>query len=70
MVFVPVQSDNIIKIGYDASQHTMRVCFTKGAVYDYAEVPEEIFRMFCAAPSKGKFFKDQIKFRYGYKKLN
>lgn len=69
MVYVVVQSNNIDKIGYDASQHTLRVHFSNGAIYDYLQVPEEIFRLFCNSPSKGKFLKDQLKFRYEFKKL-
>lgn len=64
-----VQSKNILQIGYDPAKHVLRILFTTGNIYEYDNVPEEIYRMFMSSSSKGFFFRDQIKFRYNYKKI-
>ena len=69
ITMIQVQSKNISQIGYDTAGHTLRILFSTGNIYEYDEVPEQIFRMFVDAVSKGAFFKSQIKFTYKYKKV-
>jgi hypothetical protein len=38
---IPVQSSNVISIGYDPNTQTLEVAFSTG-VYQYAEVPPEV----------------------------
>ena len=64
-----VQSKNITQVGYDVDEHVLRIIFSNGNTYEYAEVPEQIYRMFLTSQSKGAFFRDQIKFRYAYTKV-
>ena len=45
---------------------TMDVWFVgSGGPYTYYGVPEQVYRAFLSAPSKGRFFNDHIKDRYG-----
>lgn len=45
---------------------TMDVWFVEsGGPYTYFGVPEQVYRAFLAASSKGRFFNDHIKDRYG-----
>jgi len=45
---------------------TMAVWFVEsGGPYTYYGVPEQVYRAFLAAASKGRFFNDHIKDRYG-----
>lgn len=59
-----VNSSNISQIGFDIKTNTLRIVFTTGAIYDFFEVDEQLFRHLLQAPSKGKFFHKYIKNRY------
>jgi hypothetical protein len=61
-----VNSSNISQIGFDNSTNTLRVSFTTGAVYDFYDVDEQIYRHLLQAPSKGRFFHRYIKNRYNF----
>lgn len=65
-----VESSNIAAIGWE--DEVMVVKFVKGGEYKYHGVPEEIYKAFMAAPSKGKFFHARIRpkqHQYEYEKL-
>jgi len=61
-----VNSSNIRAVGYDALTNIMRVEFNSGSVYDYHQVPEEIYRQLLISPSFGKFFAVHVKNRFGF----
>ena len=56
----PVDSSNIISVGYDPEQQILEVEFKGGAVYQYTFFPEEMWMEFEMAPSKGKYFASQV----------
>jgi len=60
---VPVNSNQVKAIGYDATTQTLACCFTRGPghVYHYPGVAPELHAEFMAAESKGKFFGQHIK---------
>lgn len=60
----PVESSNIRSIGYDSDEGLLEVEFHSGGVYQYREVPENVFQRFLCASSKGRFFHQNIKGRY------
>jgi len=51
---LPVKSSNIKTIGY--KEGILEVEFTSGSVYQYNEVPQEIYVNILEAESKGKYF--------------
>ena len=57
-----VKSSNIAKVRY--VEGGMEVQFTKGAVYRYKDVPEEVFDELLKAESVGKFFFAKIKGKF------
>ena len=59
-----VTSSSVISIGYDESSRTLEVELHYGAVYQFHEVPRELYEEFLKAPSKGRFFAYQIKDRF------
>jgi len=59
-----VTSSNIEAAGYDDDTRTLRIWFHSGSTWDYAGVPEELYRQFMSSASKGGFFARQIKGRY------
>ena len=66
-----VKSSNIKAIGFDEQSSTLRIAFHATAdVYDYASVPQRVYSLLLASPSKGEFFREHIKDRYRFTKAN
>lgn len=64
--FIPIEGSNVIQaVGYDDELETMYIRFKTG-VYEYYDVPEEVYRAFLSAPSMGKFFHNSIRKTYVY----
>lgn len=63
---VSVSSSNIASVGYDAEQKTLEVEFNSGSVYQYFEVPKEVYEGMLAAGSVGKYFNQHVKDVYSY----
>ena len=59
-------SSNVAEITYDDQTQTLQVEFKNGGVYQYFDVPQNIYDAFASAESKGRFLISQIKgaFRY------
>ena len=53
---IPVTSTTMSSIGYDLGSRTLEIEFTGGAIYQYFEVPEEIYQGLLNAESKGQYF--------------
>jgi len=67
---IPVSSSTLSSIGYDPETYTLEVEFLKGGVYQYYNVPGEIFEQFLHAGSKGTFLDQNIKKTgYAYNKV-
>ena len=64
-----VHSSSIAAVGYDRGMRTLRVRFINGGVYDYLQVPTDVFQDLLDASSKGQFVNWQIKPCYPYVRL-
>lgn len=62
---IPVTSSNLAAIGYDPATSTLEIAFTKGGVYQYANVPASVYEGLMSAPSHGRYFDINIK-KAGY----
>jgi hypothetical protein len=68
---VPVVSSQIAAVGYDKDSQKLRVEFLKnGSLYQYDDVPEEVFNNLVAAPSVGGYFGTAVKGVYSYERLS
>ena len=56
-------------MGYSLEAATLEVEFRSGAVYRYFDVPTPIYDCFLAAASKGTFFNDSVRTRFGYARV-
>ena len=65
LTLTPVQSSNLLAVGYDPSRQLLEVAFRNGSVYQYFGVPESEYCGLMAAPSKGQYFNAHI-VRGGY----
>jgi hypothetical protein len=61
-----VESTSLKSIGYDSTEQRLEVEFRHGAVYEYRDVPADVFEAFLAADSKGTFFNTDIKDGYEF----
>ena len=68
MDMIPVSSSNLVSVGYDMSTSTLRIKFHSG-MYDYYNVPEDVFEGLLNASSKGKYHHAYIKNSYRYRKV-
>jgi len=60
----------VSSIHYNAATSTLRVMFVSGMIYEYENVPEEIYKELKKSSSKGTYLNQHIKGTYDYKKLN
>lgn len=61
---VIVKSSNIFSIGYDPVNKILQVEFRRGSIYEYYDVPDNIYQNFMSAESKGKFIPQLSKFKF------
>ena len=60
-----VDSSLIKSLGYEVSSLTLEVEFHTGSVYQYLEVPSDIYEDLCSSDSVGKSFNALVK-KQGY----
>ena len=64
-----VDSSGVVSVGYDDWSKTLEIEFPGGAVYDYAHVPEMLYRDLLEAESKGRFVNLYIKPYFEHEKI-
>lgn len=64
-----VASSNIAAVGYDPETETLEVEFLSGSVYQYYNVPENMYNQLMAEGSKGRFLNTYIKNAYPYSRI-
>jgi len=63
------ESSNIACYGYDEGRRVLRVEFRNGSVYDYFDIPSQVFQEMGRAGSKGSYLAQNIKGRYRYARV-
>lgn len=69
MELIPVSSSDIRAIGYDKATAVLVVAFHSGGIYQYFDVPDNVYTAFLSAGSKGQFLHQHIKYNYRYQKI-
>lgn len=64
-----VASTNIASIGYDVSTETLEIEFLSGAIYQYYNVPNNMYEQLMQEGSKGRFLNTYIKNAYPYSRV-
>lgn len=67
MQMMRTDSERIIAMGYEHG--TMRLQFSDGSLYEYDNVPPEVFDQFWNAHPKDPFFNAYIRGHYSYRRL-
>ncbi|MCF2490667.1 KTSC domain-containing protein [Dyadobacter sp. CY347] len=55
---------------YDGDTETLRIVYVSGMVYDYKNVPLEVYQAMKNAGSKGTFLNTHIKNNYEFDKVS
>lgn len=61
MEMISVSSTNLAAIGYEEESSTLKVEFLNGTIYEYYNVPLDLFNDLLGASSTGQFFNSNIK---------
>jgi hypothetical protein len=64
-----VESSNLASVGYNEEKQILEVEFKHGGVYQYFDVPENVYKELMNADSHGKYFSANIRHDYEYQKL-
>ena len=64
-----VASSNISTVGYDEQFETLEVEFLNGSIYQYYNVPRNLYEQLMQAGSKGRFLNTYIKNAYSYSRI-
>ena len=59
-----VRSSNIKAIGFDGATLILEVEFKTGSIYQYLGVAQTTYDRFLSAPSKGRFFDNNVRERF------
>src|SRR6186713_265804 len=66
---LPVESTDIISIGYDPKTGTLEIEFKEGRIYQYLDVEPDVYDRFTRTDSYGEYFYSFINKRYRYKRV-
>lgn len=65
-----VNSTDISSVGYSPDSRTLEIEFNSGGIYQYFNVPENIYKALMNASSHGKYFNQNIRDIYQFSKIN
>jgi hypothetical protein len=61
---VNVISGNINSVGYEESSNTLEIEFKSGSIYQYSNIPQEVYNELLQASSIGRYFIRNIRDTY------
>ena len=62
-------SSVVAAVRYDEKTLKLRVIFQSGAIYDYLDVPQQVYNEMMKAFAKGEFLNREIKPKYQFEKI-
>jgi len=66
---LPVESSDIVSIGYDAKAQVLEIEFKENRIYQYLDVEQRVYDLFMKTDSFGEYFFAHINKHYRYKKV-
>lgn len=66
----PVSSSNLASVGYDRTSQTLEIEFKNRSIYEYYDVPEDVYNELMQAASHGSYFNDCIRGAFSYRKVS
>ena len=68
-ISVDINSSNLKHASYNTSTKVLTITFNNGSIYEYYDVPWELFTKFRMSESHGKHFNMNISKNYKYKRI-
>jgi hypothetical protein len=68
-IICEIESSNLVKTEYDSETNKLMATFKNGIIYEYEDVPHQVYTRFRMTESQGKFFSSKIAKTHPYKKL-
>lgn len=65
----PVNSSNLYSVGYDFDTSTLEVEFRDGSIYQYPNVPAQVYEGLMNAGSHGQYFHRHVRNTFSYRKI-
>lgn len=69
MEMISVSSSNVSAIGYDDDTSTLQIGFNDGSLYQYFDVPRQIYEGLLGADSVGRYLNQNVKGIYRYSRV-
>lgn len=69
MTWLPIESKMFVSAAYGAGKQVLYLRFHSGEVYRYFEFPEQEYRSFLQAESKGRYFLANIRDCFPYERM-
>jgi len=66
---IGIKSSNLNSASYDTADKKLKVTFNNGSIYEYYDIPWQIFTKLRMSESQGKYFNTEISKIYKYKRL-
>jgi KTSC domain len=66
---IPVSSSNIAEVGYDEQSTTLEILFLNQSIYQYFDVPKDVYDSLVSATSVGQYFNANIRGEYRFAKV-
>lgn len=70
MIRIPVESSDIVSVGYDAQNRTLEIEFHGGRIYQYRNVDADIHAQLMRADSHGEYFNTFVHGRYRFDRMD
>ena len=67
---LPVESSDIVSVGYEARKRVLEIEFKEGRIYQYLDVEPDVYERFTRSDSYGEFFYSFINKHYRYKRVS
>ena len=64
-----ITSTGLKSVGYDAVAHVLEVELQSGPIYRYFDVPLSVYEALMSAPSKGRYFDDNVHGKYEHRQI-
>jgi hypothetical protein len=67
---INISSSNLKSASYNTETKVLTIIFNNNGIYEYSDVPWEIFTKLRMSESQGKFFNANIARKYTYKRID
>jgi hypothetical protein len=64
-----IVSTALKSVGYDAVARVLEVELQSGPIHRYFDVPLSVYEALMSAPSKGRYFDDNVQGKYEYRPI-